>query len=232
MKAMIINLILLTTVTGGITAGNDPVLQTKSAKLEFPALPYAADALEPFVDKLTMEIHHGKHHKAYYDNFMKAIAGSEMENNSLGDILKNISKYPAAVRNNGGGFYNHILFWENMAPAGSSIMSAEFEALITKKFGSIVEFKRLFSEAGKTRFGSGWAWLSVDASGELFISSTPNQDNPLMDVADKKGTPILALDVWEHAYYLKYQNRRPDYIDSWWNIVNWSVVEARLKAIK
>ncbi len=232
MKKMIMNLLILTTVTGSGFAGNDPILNTAISKLEFPALPYANDALEPYIDKLTMEIHHDKHHKAYYDNFMKAVALPEMEKLSLGDVMKNISKYPIAVRNNGGGFYNHLLFWQNMAPAGSAPMSEAFKAVLVQKFGTVEEFKKLFSEAGKTRFGSGWAWLNVDASGQLFISSTPNQDNPLMDVADKKGTPILALDVWEHAYYLKYQNRRPDYIDAWWNVVNWKVVEDRYKAAK
>lgn len=229
---MIMNFILLTTVAGGSSAGNDPYLATKASKQEFPALPYAYDALEPYIDKMTMEIHHDKHHKAYYDNFMKAITGTEMENLTLGEILHNVSKYPVAVRNNAGGFYNHVFFFQNMAPAGTTKMGPEFEAVIVKKFGSVDEFKKQFSEAGKTRFGSGWAWLSVDGNGELFISSSPNQDSPLMDVSDRKGTPILALDVWEHAYYLKYQNRRPDYIDAWWNVVNWKIVEERYKAAK
>jgi Fe-Mn family superoxide dismutase len=207
--------------------GNDPLLQKATKNQVFPALPYAPDALEPSIDKMTMEIHHDRHHKAYYDNFLKAVSGTEAENFPMGEIFKNMSKYPAAVRNNGGGFYNHVLFFDNMAPANSTMPSAEFKSVIEKKFGSWDEFKKQFSDAGKTRFGSGWAWLSMDDKGELFISSTPNQDNPLMDVAEKKGTPLLAMDVWEHAYYLKYQNKRGDYIEAFWSVINWKVVEER-----
>jgi Fe-Mn family superoxide dismutase len=177
---------------------------------------------------MTMEIHYSKHHRAYYDNMMKLVGGSDMSSQTLVSLFSKVSTLPAGFRNNAGGYYNHILFWENMAPAGTTQMSKSFEDRIVKTFGSVDEFKKQFSEAGKTRFGSGWAWLSVNEKGELFISSTPNQDNPLMDVADKKGTPLLALDVWEHAYYLKYQNRRPDYIDAFWSVVNWNVVEQRL----
>ncbi len=233
MKTRYLGIIALTTLVSaeGMSAnGNDPLLQVQASKLEFHKLPYAYDALEPFVDKMTMEIHYSKHHKAYYDNLLKAIQGTDMEQRTLSDLFKQMSKYPAAVRNNGGGYYNHWLFWNNMSAAGSNPISKEFEQVLVKAFGSMEEFKKQFSEAGKTRFGSGWAWLSLDADGKLFISSTPNQDNPLMDVAEKKGTPLLALDVWEHAYYLKYQNRRPDYIDAWWNVVNWKVVEERYKA--
>jgi Fe-Mn family superoxide dismutase len=195
-------------------------------KFEFPELPYAYDALEPFIDKMTMEIHYSRHHKAYFDNFVAAIKGTEMESKTIEEIFANISKYPAAVRNNGGGFYNHVIYWENMKVNGGK-PSAKLEAAIMKKFGSMDELKKQFSDAGKTRFGSGWAWLSVDEKGELFVSSTPNQDNPLMDVADKKGTPVLGMDVWEHAYYLKYQNKRPDYIEAFWSVINWDVVSKR-----
>ncbi|MEI6576866.1 MAG: superoxide dismutase [Bacteroidota bacterium] len=210
--------------------GNDPWLLKTTKTLSFPSLPYATDALEPYIDKMTMEIHHDKHHKAYYDNFLKALPGTEAEGMTLGEIFKNTGKFSPAIRNNAGGFYNHLLYFENMAPAGSTTPGADLKAAIEKKFGSIDEFKKQFSEAGKTRFGSGWAWLNVDDKGALFISSTANQDNPLMDVAEKKGTPILALDVWEHAYYLKYQNRRVDYIEAFWNVINWKVVGERFAA--
>lgn len=196
---------------------------------ELPALPYASDALEPHIDKATMEIHHGKHHQAYVDNLNKAIAGTEAENKSLEEILANISSYPAAVRNNGGGHYNHSLFWTVLGPNAGGEPTGELADAITEAFGSFEDFKKKFSEAGATRFGSGWAWLSVAADGKLQVSSTPNQDNPLMDVADVKGTPILGLDVWEHAYYLKYQNKRPDYIAAFWNAVDWNKVAERFK---
>ena len=196
-------------------------------KFEFKALPYSYDALEPFIDKQTLEIHHGKHHKAYYDNFISAIQGTEMESMEIKDIFRNMSKFPMAVRNNGGGFFNHTFYWEGMKAPGSGLPTGKLSDAITKSFTSFDEFKKLFSEAGKTRFGSGWAWLSLDETGKLFISSTPNQDNPLMDLAEKKGIPLLVMDVWEHAYYLKYQNRRPDYIDAFWNVVNWEEVAKR-----
>jgi Fe-Mn family superoxide dismutase len=228
MNSKIINMIILTTIVTSASAGNDQYLSSQAGSLQFPALPYAYDALEPHIDKMTMEIHYSKHHRAYYDNMMKLVGGSDMSSQTLVSLFSKVSTLPAGFRNNAGGYYNHILFWENMAPAGTTQMSKSFEDRIVKTFGSVDEFKKQFSEAGKTRFGSGWAWLSVNEKGELFISSTPNQDNPLMDVADKKGTPLLALDVWEHAYYLKYQNRRPDYIDAFWSVVNWNVVEQRL----
>jgi Fe-Mn family superoxide dismutase len=196
-------------------------------KYEFPALPYSYDALEPFIDLKTLEIHYGKHHKAYYDNFLTAIKGTEMESMDIKDIFKNMSKYPVAVRNNGGGYFNHNFYWESMKAPGDSLPTGKLFDAITKSFTSFNEFKKQFSDAGKNRFGSGWAWLSLDDKGELFISSTPNQDNPLMDVADKKGIPLLVMDVWEHAYYLKYQNKRPDYIDAFWNVVNWAEVAKR-----
>jgi superoxide dismutase, Fe-Mn family len=195
-----------------------------------PALPYAFNALEPHIDARTMEIHHGKHHNAYVTNLNAAVAGKPEESLSIEEICKNISKYPAPVRNNGGGHYNHSLFWTVLgANAGGAPTGALAEA-ITTAFGSFDEFKAKFAAAATTRFGSGWAWLIVGADGTLAITSTPNQDNPLMDVAEVKGTPILGLDVWEHAYYLNYQNRRPDYIAAFWNVVNWSEVAKRFVA--
>ena len=191
---------------------------------ELPALPYATDSLEPHIDKMTMEIHHGKHHQAYVDNLNKALAGTEGENLKIEDIIKNVSKYPMAVRNNGGGHFNHTLYWSIMSPNGGGNPSGDLAKAIDAAFGSFDEFKKKFAEAGATRFGSGWAWLTVGADGKLQVSSTQNQDNPLMDVAETKGTPILGMDVWEHAYYLKYQNKRPDYITAFWNVINWGAV--------
>lgn len=200
---------------------------TQSAKHVLAPLPYAHDALEPYIDKQTMEIHHGKHHQAYVNNLNAAIAGTEMENMTLEEIFKNMSKFPMAVRNNGGGHWNHDLFWQIMAPNAGGKPSGDLLAAIEKRFESFDNFKDEFSRAGATRFGSGWAWLIVDANGELQVTSTPNQDNPLMDVADVHGTPILGVDVWEHAYYLKYQNRRPEYLSNFWNVVNWDEVARR-----
>lgn len=191
---------------------------------ELPALSYPTDALEPHIDKATMEIHHGKHHQAYVDNLNKALAGTDGENQSIEDIQKNVSKYPVAVRNNGGGHFNHSLYWSIMAPNAGGAPSGDLAKAIDEAFGSFDEFKKKFAEAGATRFGSGWAWLSVGSDGKVQVSSTPNQDNPLMDIAEVKGTPILGMDVWEHAYYLRYQNRRPDYIAAFWNVVNWEAV--------
>ena len=192
-----------------------------------PALPYAFNALEPHIDAKTMEIHHGKHHNAYVTNLNAAIAGKPEESLSIEEINKNISKYPAAVRNNGGGHYNHSLFWTVIGPNAGGAPSGALADAINAAFGSFDEFKTKFAAAATTRFGSGWAWLIKDDAGKLSITSTPNQDNPLMDVAETKGTPILGLDVWEHAYYLNYQNRRPDYIAAFWNVVNWSEVAKR-----
>ena len=196
---------------------------------ELPALPYATDALEPHIDKQTMEIHHGKHHQAYVTNLNKALEGKPEASQSIEEIIKNISKFPAAVRNNGGGHFNHSLFWEVIGPNKGGEPSGELAEAINAAFGSFADFKTKFAEAGATRFGSGWAWLSVGADKKLIVSSTPNQDNPLMDIAEVKGTPILGMDVWEHAYYLKYQNRRPDYIAAFWNVVNWDAVAERFK---
>jgi Fe-Mn family superoxide dismutase len=203
-----------------------------------PTLPYATSALEPYVDTRTMEIHHGKHHAAYATNLNNAIAGTEWENKSIEEICANLASLPEnirmAVRNNGGGFYNHNLFWEVMSPNGGGEPTGELAELIDAAFGSFSAFKEAFGKAAITRFGSGWAWLLVNSNGELQIASTPNQDNPLMGtaIAGCSGTPILGLDVWEHAYYLNYQNRRPDYINAWWNVVNWSEVARRLAAIR
>ncbi|WP_152267792.1 superoxide dismutase [Agriterribacter humi] len=193
-----------------------------------PALPYAHDALEPHIDALTMQIHHGKHHQAYVDNLNKAIAGTPNENKSLEELVKAAGTISPAVRNNGGGHWNHSFFWEILAPNAGGKPSGKLAAAIDAAFGSFDEFKTKFSAAGATRFGSGWAWLTVK-DGKLEISSTPNQDNPLMDVAEVKGTPILGVDVWEHAYYLKYQNKRPDYLAAIWNVINWKKVEEKFE---
>ncbi len=204
---------------------------TIMGKFELPALPYAYDALEPYIDKMTMEIHHTKHHNAYITNLNKAVEGTEMAGKSLEDLMVNISKYPAAIRNNGGGHWNHSLFWTLMKKGDGGEPTGTLADAIKSAFGSFADFKTQFSNAGATRFGSGWAWL-VKQNGKLVIGSTPNQDNPLMDVADIKGTPILALDVWEHAYYLKYQNRRPEYIENWWNVINWEEAAKRFSEAK
>lgn len=191
---------------------------------ELPALHYATDALEPHIDKTTMEIHHDKHHQAYVTNLNKAVEGKPEASLSIEEIVKNISKYPAAVRNNGGGHYNHSLFWNVLGPNKGGEPTGDLAKAINETFGSFAELKTKLQEAGATRFGSGWAWLSVGADKKLQVSSTPNQDNPLMDVAEVKGTPIFGIDVWEHAYYLKYQNKRPDYLAAIWNAVNWDAV--------
>jgi len=192
-----------------------------------PVLPYAFNALEPHIDARTMEIHHGKHHNAYVTNLNAAVAGKPEENLSIEEICKNISKYSVAVRNNGGGHYNHSMFWTIMGPNAGGSPSGALADAINATFGTFDEFKTKFAAAGTGRFGSGWAWLIKDGSGKLQISSTPNQDNPLMDVAEVKGKPILGVDVWEHAYYLKYQNRRAEYLSAFWNVVNWDKVADR-----
>jgi Fe-Mn family superoxide dismutase len=199
---------------------------------ELPALPYAHDALEPHIDARTMEIHHGKHHNGYTTKLNAAIEGTDLADKSIEDICANAGAAGGAVRNNGGGYYNHCLFWEVMSPNGGGNPSGDLGAAIDSAFGSFDAFKDAFSAAAATRFGSGWAWLIVKADGSLAVTSTPNQDNPLMDVADEKGTPILGLDVWEHAYYLNYQNRRPDYIGAFFNVINWDHVASRYAAAK
>ncbi len=190
-------------------------------------LPYAFNALEPHIDARTMEIHHDKHHQAYVTNLNNAIAGTDAENMSIEDICKNISKFAMPVRNNGGGHYNHSLFWSIMGPNGTGAPTGALAEAINAAFGTFDEFKTKFNAAGATRFGSGWAWLIKNSAGKLEICSTPNQDNPLMDIAEVKGFPIIGCDVWEHAYYLHYQNRRPDYMAAWWNTVNWEEAARR-----
>ena len=191
-----------------------------------PALPYAHDALEPHIDTQTMQIHHGKHHQTYVDNLNKAIAGTPNESKSLEELVASAGKISPAVRNNGGGHWNHSFFWESLAKNAGGSPSGKLADAINSTFGSFDAFKEKFNTAGMTRFGSGWAWL-INTNGKLEITSTPNQDNPLMDVAEVKGTPILGVDVWEHAYYLKYQNRRAEYLSAFWNVVNWKKVEER-----
>ena len=193
-------------------------------------LPYAHDALEPHIDTTTMQIHHGKHHQAYVDNLNKAVAGTEHENKSLEELVAHAGKISPAVRNNGGGHWNHSFFWESMDENAGGMPSGDLAKTIHDAFGSFELFKEKFANAGITRFGSGWAWLGVDANKKLCICSTPNQDNPLMDVAETKCTPILGVDVWEHAYYLKYQNRRAEYLVSFWNVVDWKKVAERFEA--
>jgi Fe-Mn family superoxide dismutase len=200
--------------------------------LAFPALPFAYDALEPYIDARTVEIHYDRHHRTYYNNLVTAIKGTPLETMPIENILKNISKQNDAIRNNGGGFYNHNLYWQNLGKGPSSPSSVLTKAL-ESTFGSIDKFKEAFSTSAKTRFGSGWAWLYLTADKKLAIGSTPNQDNTLMDISPIKGIPILTIDVWEHAYYLKYQNKRADYVEAFWNVVNWQEVDKRYQtAIK
>jgi superoxide dismutase, Fe-Mn family len=202
-------------------------LNLSSMSFELPKLPYAFDALEPHIDARTMEIHHGKHHAAYTNNLNAAIAGTDMEGKTIDNILINLDMSNAAVRNNGGGYYNHNLFWAVMSPNGGGLPSGELADAIERDFGSFDEFKAKFSKAGATQFGSGWAWLCVHKGGKLEVCGTPNQDNPLMPGIGCGGTPILGMDVWEHAYYLHYQNRRPDYIEAFFNVINWAEVSRR-----
>ena len=196
-----------------------------------PELPYAHDALEPNIDTQTMQIHHGKHHAGYTNNLNAAIEGTDLAGKTIEEILANVGSN-TAVRNNGGGYYNHDLFWKVMSPNGGGTPSGALADAINSSFGSFDTFKEQFNKAAATRFGSGWAWLVVTGSGELKVTSSPNQDNPLMDIAEVKGTPVLGLDVWEHAYYLNYQNRRPDYISNFWNVINWDEVTKRYEAAK
>ncbi|MEM6261714.1 MAG: superoxide dismutase [Bacteroidota bacterium] len=189
-----------------------------------PDLPYAFDALEPHIDARTMEIHHDKHHAGYTNKLNAAIEGTPLAGHSIEDILANVSQHSGGVRNNGGGFYNHDLFWKVMSPSGGGAPSGALADAINSAFGSYDGFKEAFAGAAGTRFGSGWAWLIKKADGSLAVTSTPNQDNPLMDVADEQGTPLLGIDVWEHAYYLNYQNRRPDYVQAFFNVINWDYV--------
>ncbi len=224
--------------TGLPLAGAQTIAQTAPAAAPAPAafslapLPYAADALEPVIDAETMRIHHGKHHQAYVDNLNKAVAADPaLAGQTLEQLVARAGTLPAAIRNNAGGHWNHTFFWETMAPTNKvGAISPALAAAIDAQFGSMDAFKSAFRTAGTARFGSGWVWLIVGADGKLAITSTPNQDNPLMDVAEVKGTPIIGNDVWEHAYYLKHQNRRADYLDGWWQVVDWAKVSARYEA--
>ena len=200
-------------------------MSTLVKDLSFPELGYTYSALEPHIDAMTMEIHYTRHHKAYFDNLQNAVKGTEMAEVPFLALLRNISRYPVAVRNNGGGHYNHELFWSLLSANGGGMPQGALLDAIVKKYNSFEEFKEKFSDAAKTRFGSGWAWLMVKSDGSLAVSSTPNQDNPYMDVTECRGIPVLGLDVWEHAYYLKYQNKRPDYVSAFWNVINWRQVE-------
>ena len=220
---VIMTTIILTNVTANNSEANDKPI----VKHEFPALPYAYNSLEPYIDAQTMELHYSKHHKAYYDNFIKAITGTELENKELKEIFSGVSKASAAVRNMGGGYYNHVIFWNNLSPETGNI-SIDLAKAIDESFGSLNNFKEEFNKASSSVFGSGWAWLIVsEKDNKLKITTTPNQDNTLMDIASEKGTPLLTIDVWEHAYYLKYQNRRAEYINAFWNVVNWTEVNKR-----
>ena len=197
---------------------------------ELPALPYAPDALEPHIDARTMEIHHGKHHQGYTTKLNAAIAGTELENQSIEAILKGLDMSNGAVRNNGGGYYNHCLFWEVLSPNGGGLPAGDLASAIDASFGSFDAFKDAFSKAAATQFGSGWSWLCVQTGGKLEVCGTPNQDNPLMSGVGCEGTPILGIDVWEHAYYLNYQNRRPDYIEAFFSLIHWEEVAKRFEA--
>jgi len=217
-------------LTGEVTNSKKIVMENLQTNV-FPALPYGYDALEPYIDAQTMEIHYDRHHRAYFNNYINAVKGTALENVPVEKVFTNVSKAGDAVRNNGGGYYNHVFFWNNLF-RGSAGPSPELSAAITKAFGSFDKFRETFSNAAKTRFGSGWAWLYMTTDKSLAIGSTPNQDNTLMDLSPIKGTPLLALDVWEHAYYLKYQNKRPDYVEAFWNVINWQEVNKRYLAAK
>ncbi|TAL61063.1 MAG: superoxide dismutase [Bacteroidetes bacterium] len=220
----------------GLSFENKKVVQAEDL-FALPPLPYAYDALEPFIDKQTMEIHHTKHHQAYIDKLNKAVTDAKLNGITLEVLCKNVSKYPIAIRNHGGGHYNHSMFWNSMKPNPGSVLEPakanepvwKIGDAIKSTFDSFSNFKTKFTEKAMSTFGSGWAWLVINKEGKLEIGSTPNQDNPLMDLAEFKGTPIIGLDVWEHAYYLKYQNKRADYVNSWWNIVNWEVASKRFE---
>ena len=213
------------------TNNSKNIIMENLQTLVFPSLPFAYDALEPYIDAKTMEIHYDRHHRTYFNNYVNAIKGTTYENMQLEKVFAEVSKAGDPIRNNGGGFYNHVFFWNNLG-RNSSGPSAELSAEIVKAFGTFEKFKETFSTAAKTRFGSGWAWLYLTPDKGLAVGSTPNQDNTLMDLSPLKGIPLLTLDVWEHAYYLKYQNKRADYVDAFWNVINWDEVNKRFKAAR
>lgn len=218
MKKLVLFFLALLSIQFSLKAQQEPFHK-------FAPLPYAYDALEPYIDKMTMEIHYDRHHRAYYNNFMAAIKDSDLEKMPMETIFAYMSSYSPAIRNNGGGYWNHEMFWKCLKPNGGGAPSGQLADSIKKTFGSFDDFKKQFAEAGAKRFGSGWVWLTVGDKGRLFISSTANQDNPQMNTETMRGTPVLCLDVWEHAYYLKYQNKRGDYISAFWNLVNWDFVQ-------
>lgn len=207
----------------------NPALGDSGEELNFPELPYDYDALEPHIDARTMEIHYSRHHRGYFDKLLDAVEGTDLEGQSIEQILSEADRFPDAVRNNAGGHYNHSLFWTVISPDGGGRPDGPLAEAIKEEFGSVAEFRDEFENAALSRFGSGWAWLCVDQNGDLFVTSTPNQDNPIMDVAENQGTPILGIDLWEHAYYLNYQNERGQYVDAFWEIVDWDEVAERYK---
>jgi superoxide dismutase, Fe-Mn family len=225
-KSLFIAVLAISFVQCKSVAQTTTVVETpaKESIHKFAPLPYSYDALEPYIDKMTMEIHYSRHHQAYYNNFMAAIKGTDLESTPMIDIFAQMSTHSVAIKNNGGGYWNHEFFWNLMIPGGSKVPTGALAKAIDQTYGTFDEFKKQFADAGAKRFGSGWAWLSVAQDGKLFISSTANQDNPLMNTETLRGTPVLAIDVWEHAYYLKYQNKRADYLAAFWNVVNWDVV--------
>ena len=204
--------------------GQSNQLNVNINELSFYTLPYSSESLDSVIDKQTVDIHYSKHHKGYFDNFIKAVSGTDLTEKSMRDVFSNVSKYSDIIRNNAGGYYNHIIYWEILKPGNRDAISDKLKQAIYRDFGSMDELKKQLFDASIKRFGSGWAWLSVNPEGKLFVSSTPNQDNPLMDVTAQRGFPILGIDVWEHAYYLKYQNRRAEYVSLIWSAINWSVV--------
>lgn len=227
----VISVLLLSVCCVPLLVVGQPSVASGSNVHPFPALNYEYSALEPYIDSTTMTIHYNRHYRGYYNNFLKTIEGTPLADKPVEEILAQVSNHSTAIRNNGGGYYNHLLFWENMSPKGGE-PSAELQKSISKRFGSMEAFQKEFVTAALSVFGSGWAWLIVTESGELAVVTSPNQDSPIMDVAPVKGKPLLALDVWEHAYYLKYQNKRVDYIESFWKVVDWLTVSNRYKALK
>lgn len=232
----IMNRIIITSLATAISVlsmAQNTLLTQRVSELNFYQLPYQYAALEPAIDALTVEIHYSRHHKAYFDNFLKQASDLKLTEKSLNEIFAKVSEYPAGIRNNGGGYYNHVLYWEILKPGNRKGLSPTLNKAIADEFGSVENLIAQMNDAALKRFGSGWAWLVVDGNGKLKIGSTPNQDNPLMDVSDFKGIPLIGIDVWEHAYYLKYQNRRAEYVNNFWSLINWEVVsELYNEAIK